>query len=553
VSLYPKPKGTRFIVIDEVNDAFVCDPVAEGLGAFFNIPNMSAKTAGILWETGTSSERSIFIAWDDAYITTYAFQSFTFKGKSHCLTLGTTKLPFGLKPLIFYDGAAICQTPGGKISSVTLTTHDPLTGPRLLQLPELAQGKAMQLAYTLGRMEEIWSMINIVTSRKAWTMCAEAALHILDLPTAQRIYRQILHDTAMSMTLSSLSKTEDLLCLAGHIAVIFSDFELAQDHFLQSSEPRAALDMRRDLMQWESALNLAVKLAPREVTIIAKEYAAQLEGEGKYVDALSIYERALQASNDFPDDLDDVINEFYGTPVSQSYYGGLVGAGNLDRKEEHQISCSSGITRMTFRMGDVARGMKMLNGVDDIKLLGDCAAIIEILKMYAESGSLYERAGMWEKAAEVYIRGKLWNKVQPLLDKVTSPRIFLQYAKAKEAAQQYADAAIAYERGKDYENLVRVYVEHLKNVEAAVSIVRETRSKESARIVSKFFLNMRDYKSVVEFYLMAGMFDEAFELAQQNDVMEHFAELIKDEAGPEMRKLLAYRSPIESVGYLSKY
>jgi WD repeat-containing protein 19 len=97
---------------------------------------------------------------------------------------------------------------------------------------------------------------------------------------------------------------------------------------------------------------------------------------------------------------------------------------------------------------------------------------------------------------------------------VTSPRIFLQYAKAKEAAQQYAEAAMAYERGKDHENVVRIYVDHLQNIEGAVKIVRDTRSRESARIVSKFFLGLRDFKSVVEFLLMAGMNDEAFELAQ---------------------------------------
>ena len=73
---------------------------------------------------------------------------------------------------------------------------------------------------------------------------------------------------------------------------------------------------------------------------------------------------------------------------------------------------------------------------------------------------------------------------------------------------------MAYERGKDYENVVRIYVQNLHNIDGAVKIVRETRSKESARIVSKFFQGMQDYKSVVEFLLMAGMSDEAFELAQ---------------------------------------
>lgn len=44
-----------------------------------------------------------------------------------------------------------------------------------------------------------------------------------------------------------------------------------------SGEPVAALYMRRDLLQWDQALQLANKLAPNEVPYIAREYAQQLE------------------------------------------------------------------------------------------------------------------------------------------------------------------------------------------------------------------------------------------------------------------------------------
>lgn len=35
--------------------------------------------------------------------------------------------------------------------------------------------------------------------------------------------------------------------------------------------------MRRDLLQWEQALQLARNLAPHQVPLISKEYAQQLE------------------------------------------------------------------------------------------------------------------------------------------------------------------------------------------------------------------------------------------------------------------------------------
>ncbi|KAJ3330817.1 WD repeat-containing protein 19 [Blyttiomyces sp. JEL0837] len=510
VSIVPQPRRSRLIFKDEMNDIYFYDPVK---GLIFLIPNISTKTLGVLWETTQSQDRSIFMSWDDSFLTTHSFQPMSVKGPQ-CMSLGTTKLPHGLKPLLFNEGAVICQTPGGKLLPVNLSTHELLNPQALLQETELVQGKALQLAYTLGNYKDLWSVVDAIASRKAWTMAAEAALHSLDLQTAKRIYRQVLHNAGMVTTLSDIEATEDRLVLAGHVAVIFGDFDHAQDLFLQSSEPICALEMRRDLMQWEQALSLAKKLSPDDMTIIAREYATRLESEGKFAEALAMYERALETSTRHP--------------------------GPESAKEDHQIQCSSGITRMTFRMGDISRGMKMLNGVEEFKLLGDCATILEGIKMYTESGGLFERAQMWEKAADVFIKGKMWNKVGAILDKVTSPRIFLQYAKAKEASQQYAEAALAYERGKDYENLVRLYVEHLHNIDGAVKIVRDTRSKESARVVSKFFQGMKDFKSVVEFLLMAGMADEAFELAQQHDVMDHFGELVKNDATPEMRTSFYY-------------
>ena len=44
-----------------------------------------------------------------------------------------------------------------------------------------------------------------------------------------------------------------------------------------SGTPVAALEMRRDLLQWEMALQLANKLAPEQIPDISREYAHQLE------------------------------------------------------------------------------------------------------------------------------------------------------------------------------------------------------------------------------------------------------------------------------------
>jgi WD repeat-containing protein 19 len=63
---------------------------------------------------------------------------------------------------------------------------------------------------------------------------------------------------------------------SGSCALLLRRFDLAQASFLLSSEPQAALEMRRDLQHWEEALQLAARLAPHRVPEIAREYAGQL-------------------------------------------------------------------------------------------------------------------------------------------------------------------------------------------------------------------------------------------------------------------------------------
>lgn len=82
------------------------------------------------------------------------------------------------------------------------------------------------------------------------------------------------------------------------------------------------------------------------------------------------------------------------------------------------------------------------------------------------------------------------------------------------AEGQYKDAAIGYEKANDLENLVRIYVTHLKKIDEAVTIVRKTKSKEGAKLISKFFQSVQDYKSVVEFCLLAGLREEALNCAK---------------------------------------
>ena len=80
--------------------------------------------------------------------------------------------------------------------------------------------------------------------------------------------------------------------------------------------------MRRDLLHWDSALQLAKALAPAQIPYISREYAQQLEFTGDYMNALQHYEKGITKDS---------------------------------KEKEHDEICAAGIARMSIRMGDIRR------------------------------------------------------------------------------------------------------------------------------------------------------------------------------------------------------
>jgi WD repeat-containing protein 19 len=80
--------------------------------------------------------------------------------------------------------------------------------------------------------------------------------------------------------------------------------------------------MRRDLLHWDSALQLAKALAPEQIPFISKEYAQQLDFTGDYLNALSHYEKGVTKE---------------------------------EADKDHDEACAAGVARMSIRMGDIRR------------------------------------------------------------------------------------------------------------------------------------------------------------------------------------------------------
>ena len=103
----------------------------------------------------------------------------------------------------------------------------------------------------------------------------------------------------------------DAICYIG--TVLYSWHNLHYVYWFQ---------MRRDLLHWDSALQLAKALAPEQIPYISREYAQQLEFTGDYMTALSHYEKGVTRE---------------------------------EKDREHDEVCAAGIARMSIRMGDIRR------------------------------------------------------------------------------------------------------------------------------------------------------------------------------------------------------
>lgn len=61
----------------------------------------------------------------------------------------------------------------------------------------------------------------------------------------------------------------------------------------------------------------------------------------------------------------------------------------------------------------------------------------------------------------------------------------MAYARAKEADHKYSEAVAAYEAARDFDNAVRIHLDHLKDPESAVKLVKATKSIEGAKMVAR--------------------------------------------------------------------
>lgn len=167
---------------------------------------------------------------------------------------------------------------------------------------------------------------------------------------------------------------------------------------------------------------------------------------------------------------------------------------------------------------------------DDHKLHLECASILESLKLFPEAAALYELGEDYEKAARLYMNIRNTRKVGELLSKslVESKDLLVRYARVKEAEASYNEAILFYQKAGDQLNAIRLLLDKVNNPTEAVKIVRETNSVEGAKMIARFFQNINDIPSAIEFLVISKCNEEAFQLAVSTSQVETYANVLVD-------------------------
>lgn len=498
--IFPNHTGTRVILFDAAAQAFLYNPVNDDC---LPVP-IPPSTEKVLWDV---SDPTVFVAVDQQNVHTFVYLQ-TAVGGSVVRELGALNLteeaelaieqqaaplPHGHVPVVLMDGRVVCQQSSGDLASVQLRTHDhvnALGGDATVE----ARRTAFLQTMALNRFQPAFALAGSLKEPLLWKALGRRALECLDIPSALRAYREV-PSPGMVQWLERFQGVEDKQLLSAHIASLFGFFAEAQALFLSSCNPEAALDMHCDLHEWDQALHLATSMAQHRLPEIYLKFATQLESRGDLAQAMSYFDTArLQQLRSAAD-------------------------------EKHNHLCLEGTARTAIRLGDLVRGVplvKELAAAGSVAVCKECAHTLEGMKQYQEAAELYEHAGSYEKAASLYIMDLNFDAAAPLMAKIKSPKLQLQFAKAKESRNAYPDAFRAYAAAGDSESCTRLQLHHLNQAQEAMDMVRQTRDPLPAKKCAEYCTQNGDMRAAVEFLVLARQEAPAFRLAEQHEAMDVF-------------------------------
>jgi WD repeat-containing protein 19 len=356
---------------------------------------------------------------------------------------------------------------------------------------------SLEVLYLTGKTELLLQAISANPRHPGISAVLELAYQALDLETAS----QILHHSKDTLLARHFIKCcaiqeEELAILRGHVLVWHQNYAGGQEMYLSSTEPEQALCMRSDLRQWEQALALARQISSFDEARIAMDYANQLETDGRYSDALAIYNAAHECAKASIES---------SSRQKKAHYGQL---------------------RMRLRLGELKAVECALSQIDDAQFISSCASILHEMHDYANAGNLHLQAGNIDSAAKMYLLGNAFDKASTLMRQVTDKSLHHSYAKTLEARGQLDEALAHYRASDDVPSMVSINL-RLTRVDEALQLARTSKSAEAARYVVSFLMSMGDSRTVLEFYIIAGQKRQAAQHAKEHGVVAEYIELMR--------------------------
>ena len=498
--LFLNATGTRAVFLDERSVPTFFNPVNDQA---LEIPEFQGPPQQVLWD---AADPNIFVIANGTDYQVYTYASTTINGPI-IEAVGTHPQAPGAHPIMMLHGVVAFQLPGGKMQNELLSTHAAL---RETHVSGERGRERFVRALNMNRLQDAWEVAAHAQIPEMWEQLAHRAMTHMEIEFAIRVYRFV-GDASMVMSLERLEHIEDKNMLAGNILILFERddcYDMAQELFVRSGRAREALQMRKDLKHWDEAMRLAKEADPSQLDDICREHAAVLEMRGEHDAALEMFSRAVQYSG---------------------------------QSETELERGRAGIARCAIRVGDARRGKRMALESPSVSLRRECAEILETINQPMDAAELYQKAGEFERAASIYVGAKAFHLAKPIMEKVSSPKLHLQYARAKESEGKLAEAAEAYELGRDFDSVVRLRLQHLNDPERAYSLVRTSRSTEAAALAARHCRSRGDVRRAIEFLLLSRDGAEAFTLARENDQVAHYADALgKDGTPEEYRRLAAY-------------
>lgn len=509
------------------------------------------------------------------------------------------------KPLLLSKGYLICHTNSGMLEQILLDTHKQIMAKHSLQLLKTNQGKRSMNTNSstslsshhhdrlirdefdqhlaLGHLEEAKEIAIISGDKKMWMSVASYALNLLQVELAMASYRMA-GDASKASSLSQLLHVEDKHLLSGHALLLLGSkdnttykelLDIAEAHFLQSSCPVAALEMRVDLKDWDRALELAesMQLTCVERGHIYQQHASTMELKGEYESARRAYDEAIRLYNEssyskrssdvkeanweenmFGDYDPNLSIESYGHSQYNDRGRNSAMEDKADDPMEDQSEnihiCRGGIARCLIFLGDINAGVqialdlasmqehadgeseKNIQGVHigRLQMFKEFANILEQAGHSIQAAEMHQVCGNTEQAATLFIKAKQFDRAYPLMGSVHIPRLHQLFARAMEMRGELQLALSSYQKANDCEALVRLYLGNndVHNPHKAFALVRQTRSLEAAKLVRQYCIGKGDFDGQIEMLVILGKVHDALGIATVHKAVDTLVKCLSD-------------------------